>query len=581
MMLVLSMGTYLVLRAMKVPLVFDEATTYFLYVKNGDFLPGVGFWSANNHFLNSFFSWLFTVNQEWPSQLRLRNANILAFVLFAGWLFRIAKVLKSNLLRFLLLPAIFSVHYMMEFFAYARGYGLALAFLTGALWFLYQWYSSRKIGTLYKLALCVFLMVAASLSTLPAAGMIVLAAIFVAAKSAKKWWVLLLPFLIMATSLLAGSFITEILSARGELYYGGEEGLWFTTVRSLQEVFFNTQGGWADLVFILNAASLCAFTVFGYLYFSKKNALDFRFFPLLMVLVALLFYVFAHLFLGVLFPIDRAVLYLVLLVIIALFFVADVWAEQIKKLWPLLFLLPLIVFPATFFQKANLHSCSANSWSVEQIPESFDRKLGKSKATYGGYFLRQPQWNFYYTQYPKPKFSYTATSPKNTMLDYVLAADEHLPNYAALYRPIDSNGSGNVFLLQRNNFLKRVAIDSVSLNLNDTITGDLILSTKNRSEFKNVKALEIQFEMESIEPQFSGVLGISGVDTENNTLFWKDVRIAHLNYKTNFRENYSAFVPLDELPQSTETLTVFLWNEKQEKVIVYEVSVKYVDLIEP
>jgi len=579
--LIIAMIVYLFLRAINVPLVFDEATTYFLYVKTGDYLPGAGFWSANNHYLNSFLIWLKTVDEDRVSAFNLRFSNLAAFGLFAGWLIQIANTLKSNILRFLLLPAIFSVHYMMEFFAYARGYGLALAFLAGSLWFLQQWHATRKISKLYKLSGCIFLMVAASISTLPAAGMIVLAAVFVQLKSRKNWLASVPAFIIMTASLIGGAYITNTLSSKGELYYGGNKGLWNTTIASLQEVFFNTQGSFFEIVFVLLSLSILASSFFAGWNTWQTKTFDIRFFPLLIVLVALLFYVFANMVLGVLYPIDRAVLYLVLLSIIALFFTVDVWAEHTGNLWPMLLLLPLIVFPATFYHKISLESASANSWSIEQMPESFCKKLVRTNHTVGGYFLRQPQWNFLNLNYPKPVFCYTKTSPTNTDLDYVLAGKDHLPNYADLYHAIDTNASQNLFLLQRNSFLKRLVIDSISLFPEDTIAGDLIFHTKKRDDFGNLKALEIELDMESLEPQFAGVLAISGFDAENNAVFWYDVRIGNLNYRTDFREKYSAFVPLESLPENLTSLSVFLWNLEQEKVIVYRATVKYIDLIEP
>jgi len=578
---VLPFSFYLLQRAIHVPLVFDEATSYFLYIKNGEFLPGSGFWSANNHYLNSLLTWLILVNEDSLSPLELRYANLAAFVLFAAWLFQIAKTLNSKALRFLLLPAIFSVPYLIEFFAYARGYGLALAFLVGCLLYLHQWQATFKISKLYKLAGCVFLMVAASLSTLPAAGMIVLAAVFVQLKSRKNGLASVPAFLMMTASLLGGAYVTNVLSSKGELYYGGNEGLWKTTIASLQEVFFNAEGGFLDVVFGLIAILIAASAVFAAWYSWQKKSFNFRFFPLLIVLVALLFYVFANIFLGVLYPIDRAVLYLVLLVLIALFFTADVWAEYAGKPWPMLLLLPFIVFPATFVQKINVSSASANAWSVEQMPDSFYRKLVRTNHSIGGYFLRQPQWNFHNLSVPKPVFAFTKSSPENTSLDYVVAGIDHLENYTSLYDAIDTNASQNLFLLQRKRFLKRVVLDSVLLQPVATLTSDFKLNTIERSRLAHVNALDIALEMESSKPQFAGVIAVSGVDASNQTVFWYDQPIGNLTNRSDFKQTYRLFVPLGELPEALESVTIFLWNLKGEKYVVYNAVVNNISLIEP
>ena len=52
---------YLGMRSVYVPLIHDEAVTYFTYIQSANFIPPWAYWDANNHLLNSAASALFHV----------------------------------------------------------------------------------------------------------------------------------------------------------------------------------------------------------------------------------------------------------------------------------------------------------------------------------------------------------------------------------------------------------------------------------------------------------------------------------------------------------------------------------------
>jgi hypothetical protein len=49
---------YVALRAVLVPLTHDEARTFFVYTRTGEFLPWLGHWDAGNHVLCTALGWL-------------------------------------------------------------------------------------------------------------------------------------------------------------------------------------------------------------------------------------------------------------------------------------------------------------------------------------------------------------------------------------------------------------------------------------------------------------------------------------------------------------------------------------------
>jgi len=55
-----AIGIYLILRAVFIPLVHDEAATFFHYIHSFDFVPFIAHWDANNHILNSALASFFS-----------------------------------------------------------------------------------------------------------------------------------------------------------------------------------------------------------------------------------------------------------------------------------------------------------------------------------------------------------------------------------------------------------------------------------------------------------------------------------------------------------------------------------------
>jgi len=106
----------------------DEATTFIDFAHTSDVLPGQGRWVANNHYLNSLLlaisAQIFGIS-EWA----IRLPNLLAFLLFARYVFLWGAEMKGTIARLLFPITIYASLFIIEFFALARGYGLSMAFL--------------------------------------------------------------------------------------------------------------------------------------------------------------------------------------------------------------------------------------------------------------------------------------------------------------------------------------------------------------------------------------------------------------------------------------------------------------------
>ena len=126
---------YIVLRALHVPPYSDEVITFFTYVQTGDFQPFYAHVDANNHVLNSLLahaSYLIFGN----SIFALRLPNVLFFLLYLYFAWQIRNLFRSNSVGLLWFITICTCHYLITFFHLARGYGISMALLLGALYHL-------------------------------------------------------------------------------------------------------------------------------------------------------------------------------------------------------------------------------------------------------------------------------------------------------------------------------------------------------------------------------------------------------------------------------------------------------------
>src|SRR5208283_1744832 len=119
---------WLVARAMSQSITIDEADTYLSFVAPD--WPSHWYPSNNNHVLNSIlmriFIWLFGL-----SQLTVRGPALIGAVIYIVAAYRLCKMIAAG--SHLLLPLFVCFVYnpfVMDYLVAARGYSLALGFLT-------------------------------------------------------------------------------------------------------------------------------------------------------------------------------------------------------------------------------------------------------------------------------------------------------------------------------------------------------------------------------------------------------------------------------------------------------------------
>lgn len=142
---------YAALRAYLVPVVFDEVFTFTRYILTGAFQPFYSRLDANNHLINSTLGHLsFLAFGDGSFSIRL--PNLLALLLYQYYLVRFRACFQHKMLWLAFFVGLSTIHYVFDFFALCRGYGLSIAFLTAALFHIWQYAT-----TCNPLAYCVAL----------------------------------------------------------------------------------------------------------------------------------------------------------------------------------------------------------------------------------------------------------------------------------------------------------------------------------------------------------------------------------------------------------------------------------------
>ena len=139
--------SYVIARAVLVPVVHDEANVFYMFTLTGDFIPFVTKWDAANHFVFDALAQVsyFIFGQ---SLVALRMWSVLSFVVYAWYLWRSGEWFRSTFIRWCAWAGLLCVPFMIEFFSLARGYGLGLGFWTMALYHLVAFAKTRGNGDL-------------------------------------------------------------------------------------------------------------------------------------------------------------------------------------------------------------------------------------------------------------------------------------------------------------------------------------------------------------------------------------------------------------------------------------------------
>jgi hypothetical protein len=360
--LVLVTMAYLIVRAVCMPLIHDEANSFWWYVRTGEFFPFHAHRDTGNHFLSSFFGWI-GYGVFGATEWAVRIGSLLAAVLYAFACWRITIALAHAPVRWAARVAMLWCPFLIEYFALFRGYALGITLWLWALIELWQWLELRRVKDLALMTLALIGAVFANLTFLPGAC-VVFGAMFLwtiwliwPMRGLRRSLASIGVVLLCASALVLAAFIAMDYKSHGMLSFGHQEFLAGTISELCSAIFPFATGPVTVLVVVLTILA----TGVGAWKLVRQRAWTH---PLTVLCGAfwaeILMRVLMHVALGVDYPPARSSLHLVPLFVAIVAFAADaISAQHSAWQWSSLVLLPLPL----------LAVLSVNADHVTQSPE--------------------------------------------------------------------------------------------------------------------------------------------------------------------------------------------------------------------
>lgn len=446
---------YLFLRAVYVPLVYDEAATFFIYVLPGEYIPFYAYWDANNHILNSFLGSC-SYNLFGTAAWAIRLPNVLFFLFNVYFLYQFRFFFKNKTVWFAMALFLFFTHNVTEYSAYCRGYGMCISAFLGCIYYLLKFKQEQRNKYLWLLCLFTFLALAANFTVLNPVLIIYAFAVFFIfyfkAFNKQSLVFCTLNFLVLGLSIWIGFELKK----RGTLYYGSQDGFYKVTLISISKLIAGTETSWVPFFFIgLTVLALMA-VIFKWIITKEKNIISNNLFLLIVLFFGSIAAIFLlNLCLKINYPEDRTGLYLFPLFVLLVFFSID---NALRSKPAIIFSSALaLLMVVHFFTQVNF--AYSAFWKQERVPRSFyqtilDENVGKEHEVFiSAYKIKTYVWN-YYTFKNKVKLNevYHEHFP-SAHADYLIIEEnnfEKYPKVVSHYKEVGRDSYNGIRLLKNN-----------------------------------------------------------------------------------------------------------------------------------
>ena len=322
---------YVSYRALHLEITGDEANELLTAIHgNGyrDLVLGVD-WHSQAHFLNVLLTKPCVEFLPWNEIAASRVPSLLGLLLFLWGVWKVGTLFPTRLTRALITLTLVSNACLLDYFALSRGYGLALGFSMLSLSFLFE-ASLAPPGqdeSARRQAACALWLASGSalsnLAFLYLYGAVLIATLWVLWRNRIKpsvgWY---------GNAVLLGIFsLPRVLTTRqqGRLFWGGDIGFVHDTVASLVRTTFYDVVPPAWLVGLLSV--VVTLLVCFLAYWSYREGIHGGFILSTMTVLVAAFCIMAHAVWHVKYLIERAALFLVLLVVLDIGVVAA-WSRH-------------------------------------------------------------------------------------------------------------------------------------------------------------------------------------------------------------------------------------------------------------
>lgn len=575
------------MRAIMVPLAHDESATFFHYIQCHNFLPFHAHWDANNHVLNSALSTGF-YELFGKSVFVLRLANVLSFLLYAWYAFRISGRLNTSTIRILTFLALVTAQFLLEFFGLARGYGLSMAFLLGTLWYLIIFFETGKNKWLCLCLLSVSLAVWANLSLMVFFLLVLCLLMYHMITSGIQkrkmpdiLQLIVFVFLGVIPCYTAATY-SLALKEHGALYYGTLEGFIPVTLTSLLTYQAGSAQGWLQLMIgiIFFAAILTGMYTWIKNKFLISNPFEIISFLLAGCLVGTLLLAYG---LEVNFPEDRAALYFIPLFILGVSYFIQFISEKRKYLKYAAF--ALLFFPIQFL--AHMNVSVSMLWPDQSFPKIFyDRMVeeqiqNKEQLTISCYLLHEINWAFYDLDSKKPLNSPQITGHPTTLADWQILSYDRYKEVEKNYEIVLDNADFSQVLAKRKTALKKTLLVEREKSAMPSSAQEFlgIYDAPADSIPTENMLLKIRVELSSNEEPFQAQFVISAKDTAGNNVIYDYTKLHWIKSKWNGKA-YSFSKCINALPPGTKSFGVYLWNIEKKQMEIKSLKFSLYSLTE-
>tara|TARA_Y100000782_G_C10189350_1_gene269596 strand:+ start:16715 stop:18538 length:1824 start_codon:yes stop_codon:yes gene_type:complete len=572
----MALFVYIILRAVLVHMVMDEATTFYIYVQNGEFLPFQGYLDANNHLLNSFLE-SFSYQLFGASNLALRLPNVLATLLFIWGVWRIFQKINLLPLRCFFVLTLYTTSFFIEFFALGRGYGLSMGLMVLGLSF----FTDR-----YRLKSIVFSTGFISLSVLANLTIIPLLLLVIG------WWAIQLmlennassPFknwiAIALTGILPAAFCiyySMVLKEAGALYLGDSNGFIQDTLGSLNLELFSTSKNWIAYfeigVFVVLIVQLC------YNSFQQgfvKWLTDYRHLYLLLLLGAVISIFLQHYIMGINFPQERSVVYFIPLFLISLIIGVEQLPQPYQVPLSIVTLVLALIFPYKFMGMVNLNHLNYSYWKTEYIPQQFvtayqnlEQELQRP-PTLSGYFTKSASWSKLAFDENVSRSPMLYENYPNTLADLLWIKKEHnTSELTKTHEIIYDDPVSSMLLFKRKQPAQETLVLDTTYRFNDLSTSEFFnlweVFPDSSSQWIGKKLrLEYEMDVEAKDLPFQPLIIASENGKDGEVLFYDKCPIAHyLNFKKQPKQKIKISFFFGPISPDAQRFVTYIWNLNQ------------------
>jgi MFS family permease len=495
--------------------------------------------------------------------------------------------LSHSALRWIFFITFALSHSFLEFFALSRGYGMSMALLFAAIFYLVM---ACRTDRLRYTFLSLILMLGATFGNLALVNTYLLFIVAILLKfilfpsgNFRKRW--LIPLIVIFAGFVPIVFFAKLLMVmqkNGNLYAGSNAGFWKVTVSSLTKMLtYNHHGifnGFVIFFFIL----ACGLFIRSYSRKGWSKTIDI---PVILFFL-LIGNILASLALGIMFrvnyPEDRIALYFFILLAGSFLFLLDRALPEGDFHPAILVALPFMFFPLQFLHRMNISYLSV--YINDRLPSRFYDKVFKTLTpgdfppTIGGERGRHFCWSYLnYRHGGHLSEIYYADFP-GILADFQIVTTSMNPRWADYYSSIDFDKYSGRELLKRKHPVEKVfAAGSGTISTHGTITNDFFtLYEQSAKPFAGQPLyITLDLSLESEVTPFVSWIVTTVIDSTGAALSYERLPLDWMKDKwTGPGNNLKDVMLVPEIPPQAKTITTYLWNMEKVPFLINNGTVK-------